>query len=96
MRIRLVGGECDGDWAGVERDRARPGEWVAACKPMQPISAFDPNDPNCPEIVESTVLHYRIHAICTGKDREMFLYAVPQHWTEREGLIALFGRPMWR
>ena len=91
MRVGLIGGERDGDTTDVQTE-LRVGDIFQV--PVWPPIPFSIASTEAPERANTHVIYYQLCDIHIDRDH-VVSYGVPPHWTDRDGLVALFGQPRW-
>jgi hypothetical protein len=95
MRVRLIGGDGDGEFWEVPDDHCDPGETIRTyhCRKSVTTALIDPNVAG-PDSVEAYESFYRIATVHLDKDRYV-IYGHHISMTPRDALVALFGQPRW-
>jgi hypothetical protein len=92
MRVYLIGGDCNGEYAPVPDEFRCDQPFLVARRP--PMTAYDPNEMG-PSTTTSYTCEYRLRTIHLNKN-EFVYYGIPVHWKDNDGLTALFGQIHWR
>lgn len=91
MKIKCIGGECDGvmvdvDIAQYGGGQFHRGDLFKVPKPYKPISAKDWNNGYVATMAKINYYDYQISVFNFAKDDEYF-FLKPLHWTDKDAII---------
>lgn len=90
MKLKCIGGFCDGRLVHVEDYFMREGEYVRVPKPILSVrieASFD----EIPEEIEVCYLIYKVATFCF-KSGDYYWFLIPENWTNKEAMLHQFAK----